>query len=304
MIWFQVAVPTLSKATPLLLAAMGGLVSELSGVINFALEGMMLMGAFGAVWVAFATGSPWLGLAGGVGGGILIAILHSLATLKFRADQIVSSVALNLLSAGLSGLLLNQVFKVYGTSPSVAKLPGVLECMSMILPHSWQWSDLRWQHLSILVPIALSLGGLLMGFLHWSVWGLRVKACGETPMAARSVGLGVGNIRFWALCCSGALAGMGGAYLAIGELSQFVERITQGRGYLAIAALILGRWRPGGVLLATLFFGFGEASSEWLAMRWSSVPSQLSLAFPYLLGLIVLCFYRGKRNPPSSLGKL
>ena len=294
----------LSKATPLLLAGLGGLISELSGVINFALEGMMLAGAFGAMWASFAFETPWAGLLGGLVGGVIIAFFHGVASLKLRANQIVSAIALNLLAAGITGMLLNQVFGVYGTSPTVKRLPELGQFFSTRMPEPSSGFASSLGQLSVMVPVALILGLAMLAFFRWTRWGLRLRACGENPTAAEAAGVAVIQIRFLAVCVSGALAGLGGAYLAIGELSQFVEGITQGRGYLAIAALILGRWRPLGVLLATLFFGLSQAASEWLAVQWSTLPSQIFLAFPYGICLAILMFHFGKRQPPSALGKL
>ncbi len=292
-----------SKATPLLLAAFGGLLSELSGVVNFALEGMMLAGAFGAMWATFAFQSPWLGILGGIIGGMLIAVLHAVASLKLRANQIVSSIALNLLAAGTTGMLLNQVFKVYGTSPMVPKLPDLSQIFSATVPGLSNGAASSWGRLPILVPVALILGCIMVGFFRWTTWGLRIKVCGENPSAAAAAGVAVFRTRFLAVLMSGALAGLGGAYLAIGELSQFLEHITQGRGYLAIAAVVLGRWRPVGVLWATLFFGLSDAASEWLSMQWSDLPSQVFLALPYGVCFSILMLHLGKRQPPSALGK-
>jgi len=293
----------LAKATPLLLASLGGLLAEVTGVINFALEGMMLAGAFGAMWATFVFHSPWVGLLGGMAAGALIGLVHALACLRLHADQIVSSIALNLLAAGTTGMLLNQVFGVYGTSPAIARLPDLGQLLAASVPMSQPWVSAAWGRLSVLVPLTLLLGLAAVGWFRWTTWGLRLRACGENPAAAAAAGVAVGPLRFLAVCMSGTLAGLGGAYLAIGELSQFVEQLTQGRGYLAIAALILGRWRPVGVLLAAFFFGLGEAVSEFLAVRIPAFPSQFFLALPYLLCLLLLTSYVGKRLPPSALGK-
>ncbi len=301
---FQLFLVALGKTTPILLACMGGMISELAGVINFALEAMMLTGAFLAVWLAFVSGSPWLGLMGGALGGMLIGLMHSLACLKFRTNQIVSSIALNLLAAGATGVLLNQIFGVYGTSPSVAKLPTLRQCISESLPFVDNGPAWTSGEISILAPLAIALSLLTMAFFRWSVWGLRIKACGENPLAAKAAGLPVTLMRSLVVLTGGALAGMGGAYLSIGELSAFVEHMTQGRGYLAIAALILGRWKPLGILLAALLFGFSEAFSEWLAVSWANLPHQFFLALPYLICLAVLTLQIGKTRPPSSLGRL
>ncbi|MGC9967651.1 MAG: ABC transporter permease [Syntrophobacteraceae bacterium] len=293
---------TLVKASPLLLAAFGGLLSELSGVINFALEGMMLSGAFAAVLGTWATGSSWVGLLCAMFSGAFIGAVHAGACLKFRANQIVSAIAVNLLAAGLTGFFLNQIFHVYGTSPGVEALPN----LGSILPPAGAPSNLRRlaEGVSILVPAALAIGVALTAFLRWTVPGLRLRACGENPDGARAAGLMVSHIQFFAVCAGGALAGMAGAFLSIGVLSQFVENMTQGRGYLAVAAVILGRWRPLGVMLAVLFFGFAEALSEWLAVRWSALPNQLFLVLPYVACFAILVFYSGRRSPPSALGRI
>jgi general nucleoside transport system permease protein len=294
----------LSKAAPLILASLGGLISELSGVINFALEGMMLAGAFGAMWATFAFHSPWAGLLGGMTAGLVVAFIHGAASLKLRANQIISAIAINLLAVGVTGMLLNQVFDVYGTSPTVKRLPDLEQFFGSLFPGEGSGFVFFLGRQSVLVPVALILGVSAIGFFRWTTWGLRLRACGENPTAAEAAGLAVGRTRFMAVCASGVLAGLGGAYLAIGELSQFVEGITQGRGYLAIAALILGRWRPSGVLWAALFFGMSQAASEWLAVQWSNLPGQVFLAFPYVVCLAILMFQFGKRQPPSALGQL
>jgi len=293
---------TLVKASPLLLAAFGGLLSELSGVINFALEGMMLSGAFAAVLGTWITGSHWIGLLCAVFSGVFTGAVHAGASLKLRANQIVSAIAVNLLAAGLTGFLLNQVFHVYGTSPGVEALPN----LGFMLPQTGVSDDLRRlaQGVSVLVPVTLAIGMAVAAFLRWTVPGLRLRACGENPEAARAAGLRVTRIQFLAVCAGGALAGMGGAFLSIGELSQFVENMTQGRGYLAVAAVILGRWRPAGVLAAVLFFGCGEAVSEWFAVRWAALPNEVFLAMPYVACFGVLALYTGRRRPPSALGRL
>lgn len=292
-----------AQSTPLLLACFGGLLSESSGVINFALEAMLLAGAFAAVWAAHASGSPWIGLMGGAAGGLMVAGVHLLACLGFRANQIVSSIALNLLAAGMTGALLNHVFHVYGTSPAVSKLPSIRE--------AFQWVGFAgpapvgdFGGLSILVPGAVLMALLVWFFLLKTPWGLALRACGENPRAGASSGLRVSSIRCGAVSAGGILAGLGGAYLSIGELAHFVERMSQGRGYLAIAALILGRWRPGGAFAATVLFGFSEALSQWLSVRWSHWPPQVFLAFPYVLSLVVLFFRWGRQGPPSALGQL
>ncbi len=297
----NLAVLTLAKASPLLLAAFGGLLSELGGVINFALEGMMLSGAFAAVLGTWATGSHWIGLLCAIFSGFLIGAIHAGACLKLRANQIVCAIAINILAAGLTGFLLNEVFHIYGTSPSVDALPNLGSILPQVVPGKLRQVA---EGISILVPAALLISISAAAFLRWTVPGLRLRACGENPEAAGAAGLVVWRIQFFAVCAGGALAGMGGASLSIGELSQFVENMTQGRGYLAVAAVILGRWRPAGVFFAVLLFGCGEALSEWFAVRLPTLPNQLFLALPYAACFAVLALYTGRRRPPSALGRL
>jgi simple sugar transport system permease protein len=303
MTWSDLIPLTLTKLTPLLLATLGGLFSERSGVINFALEGMMLTGAFFAVWLSFLSGSPWLGLAAGATGGMAIACLHAFFCLKLRTNHILSSIALNLLAAGVTGVLLNEVFGLYGTSPAVTPLPKLsvqtLAACPVVGPGLVVFAGLP-----ILVPISLIVSLLVAVFFKYTTLGLRIRACGENPLAADAAGIAVVRLRFLAVLMSGLAAGSGGAYLAIGELSQFVENMTGGRGYLAIAALILGRWNPVGIILATVFLGLLEALSESLAVTWSRFPAQLFLALPYLACILALTYGVGKRHPPSGLGQM
>jgi simple sugar transport system permease protein len=221
-----------------------------------------------------------------------------------RANPIVSSIALNLLAAGMTGLLLHEVFQAYGTSPTVAKLPVLQKAFFEAVPIVGGLLAGLLGELSVVVPSAFVLAAGLMIWFCRSAGGLRLQACGENPEAADAAGLSVFRIRYTAVLCSGLLAGVGGAYLSIGELSQFVENMTQGRGYLAIAALILARWRPVGVLWAALLFGFSEALSEWLAVLRPQFPSQAFLAFPYLICLAVLATQMSRKRPPSALGQL
>ncbi len=294
----------LARTTPLLFACLGGLVSESSGVINFALEGMMLVGAFGAVWAAHAFGSPWWGLLGGAIAGMALGALHAIACLSLRANQIVSSIALNLLAAGATGTLLNQVFQAYGTSPTVGRLPSVGELVRGGFPGHASWVVRALDALPLSALLAVGCTLVVLFVFQKMALGLVIRACGEDPYEARACGIEVARVRFGAVLCSGLLAGLGGASLSIGALAQFVERMTQGRGYLAIAALILARWNPRGVLPATLLFGGAEALSDWLAVSWPRVPHQGLLVVPYGMCLLVLAVHVGRRRAPSALGRL
>ncbi len=278
---------TLAKVTPLLLASLGGLYSERAGVVNIGLEGMMLMGAFFGAAGSIYFDSAWLGLMSGALAGALTALIHAAATVWLRADQIVSGTAINLFAIGLTGYLLFTTFGSHGSSPLAPKLPvfgtGVLRA-------------------SPLTYLSLSLVPLSWFVIYRSGWGLRIRAVGESPATVRSAGLSVIRLRFLAVVLSGVLAGLGGAHLSIGDLSQFVERMTAGRGFIALAALIFGRWHPVGVLGACLFFGMAEAIADTLQGWTATIPPQVFLALPFVLTMVVLAGLMGRTRPPAALG--
>ena len=285
---------TLAKMTPLLLAGLGGLASERSGVINIGLEGMMLSGAFAAVMGAIISDSAWIGLMAGSAGGLLLASAHALACINLRMDQIVSGTAVNLLALGGTGFFLFQIFGVHGSSPSAPKLP-----MVDLVPFA---SGLLRQ--PVTVPISILLTLMMWYVLFRTPYGLRVRATGESPETARAAGIATNRIRWFGVLASGVLAGSGGAHLALGDLSQFVERMTSGRGFIALAALIFGKWHPLGVLGACVFFGFAEALADGLQGRLSRVPAEVFLALPFVLTMVVLAGFVGRTRPPGGLGQL
>jgi ABC-type uncharacterized transport system permease subunit len=279
---------TIAKTMPLLLAALGGLVSERSGVINFALEGMMLMGAFFAVFGSYYTGDPFLGVMAAIAAGGAMGLLHAFGTLIMGVNQLVSSIALNLLALGATGFLLNQIFGVYGTSPSAPSVGSV-----------------RIGPLSV-SPFVLFAGVLLIVlwiFLYRTRAGLRLRAAGEGGNEAFALGVNVKKIRFCAVVASGCIAAVGGAYISLGEMSLFIENMTNGRGYLAIAVLICGRWRPFPVMWFALLFGFATAISEYAQVSFSDIPLQVTLMLPFVLTLLVLAGFFGGAKPPAGLGK-
>lgn len=287
---------TLTKATPLLLAAVGGLASERTGVINIALEGMMLAGAFGAAAGGIVLGSAAAGVMCGVLMGCLFAGLHALVCLRFRADQIVSGTAVNLLALGITGYLLYELFGVHGSSPSAPRLS-----VPDWLPGRGPLSIFR-------QPVTVA-AALASPFAAWYVLfrtplGLRIRATGESPETARAAGIHTMRIRTWGVLTSGALAGLAGVHLAMGDLSQFVERMTSGRGFIALAALIVGKWHPLGALVACLLFGFAEALSDSLQSVLQTIPSQVFLALPFVLTMLVLAGFVGRSRPPRGLGRL
>jgi general nucleoside transport system permease protein len=279
---------TLRTATPLLLAGLGGMFSERGGVVNIALEGILLVGAFAAAAATVITGSPILGLIAGLLAGVLLAALHALATLWIGVDQIVSGVALNLLALGLTEFLMWVIFGSGSNSPRLdtGGPDGFWGAFFVELPP-----------LTLFALAAVPLSALL---LFRTRFGLRLRAVGEHPEAAASLGIHVLRTRLWGVLLSGALAGLGGAFLSF-NAHYFVKNMSAGRGFIALAALIFGKWKPWGLLAATLLFGFAEALQGHLHLPW--LPGRFVQMLPYLLTMIALVGVIGKSRAPAALGK-
>jgi simple sugar transport system permease protein len=296
-VWGALGAATLRYATPLIFGALGGLFSERSGVINIALEGMMLMGAFFGAWGADKTGSWLLGLVIALAAGAVFAAVHALFAVTFRADQIVSGTALNLLAVGITGYLFVAIYGDQGTPDDLPQVPDVkLPIKSVPL-----LGDVFGQ-LNLLVWVALALVLVTWVFVFRTPTGLRLRSAGENPLAAETAGLNVVRTRYLAVMTSGALAALGGAFLSIGFTHLFIQNMTAGRGFIALAALIFGRWRPGTALVATLLFGFGSALAPRLDV-FSASGSVLFRALPYVLTLIAVSGLIGRSIPPLSLGR-
>jgi simple sugar transport system permease protein len=276
---------TIRTATPLLLAALGGLYSERAGVINIALEGLMLAGAFTAAAVTHYAGSPWVGLLAGIGAGVAVAAVHAVACIRFNADQVVSGTAINILMTGVPAMLSGALFLSSGSTPQIPK--------DDLIP----WTP---------VVLALLLVGVTWYVLYRTPYGLRLRAVGENPEAADAAGVGVNRVRYSAVLLSGALAAIGGAYLSIGQSSLFTRNMTSGRGFIALAALIFGKWRPVQTMLACLLFGFTEAISiqmQGVFKPWGEeIPVQFINIVPYVLTIIVLAGFIGHARAPRALG--
>ncbi len=289
---------TLVKTTPVLLAALGGLHSERAGIANIALEGMMLVSAFFAVVGSYFTGSALIGLLTGVGAGALMGFLLGFMAERLKGDQIVVGVAINLLALGLTGYLLETIFGHPGNTPPVPKLPEISIPIVEKLPFGYIFSG----HHPI-VYIAFLLVPIVHLEIYKTPWGLRLRSIGEKPVVADTLGINVERVRIISTVISGIFAGLGGVALSLGELSLFAERMTAGRGYLALAALIFGKWTPVGVLLTTLFFGFVDAWQEGLQGMFIEIPSEFFTMLPYLFSLIVLALFVKRIRPPASIGK-
>ena len=275
---------TLRTATPLLFASLGGLFSERGGVVNIALEGILLVGAFAAAAATWTTGSPVLGVLAAMAAGMALASIHALATLRFGVDQIVSGVALNLLAIGMTEFLMWILFGSGSNSPRLDA--GASSGIFVELP--------------LLTWLALAAVPLAALVLYRTRFGLRLRAVGEHPEAAESLGIPVLRMRLYGLLISGLLAGTGGAFLSL-NAHYFVKNMSAGRGFIALAALVFGKWSPGGVLGATLLFGFAEALQGHLDLPW--LPVRFVQMLPYLLTMIALVGVIGRSRSPAALGK-
>jgi len=292
---------TLRLAAPIALAALGGTVTERSGVTNIALEGSMLVGCFFGVVAADRSHSVWIGLAVALLAGVLLAGLHAYASIALRADQIVSGMALNILALGLTTYLDYQLYGTTGTPADLPTLPDVQ--LGFLKGVPYLGDAIGSQNLLVWTMGALVV--LLQLFLFRTVIGLRLRAVGEHPRAAETVGIDVRRIRYAAVLASGALAALGGAYLSLGVAHSFTDAMTSGRGFIGLAAMIFGRWTPVGALAASLIFGYGNALSTSLqgaSIGDLKVPVQLLGTLPYILTILAVAGFVGRSRPPAADG--
>lgn len=298
-IYIALVVSTLRMATPLILAGLGGVFSERSGVVNIALEGIMLIAAFMGMLVSYFTNAPWLGVLAAVVSGMAVAWLHAVVCIKYKSNQVVSGTAINLFSVGFTGFMLRKVFEHAGQSPPVAKVADwtipLIEKIpvvgAMIGKHT------PFVYLSLIAVVISNF------VLFKTKLGLRMRAVGEHPKAAETVGVDVFAMRYLCVLLSGALAGLAGASLSLGFLSQFRENMTGGRGFIALAAMIFGKWTPYGTLRACLLFGFADALqilSQTLGLTF--IPRDFLLMAPYILTMAALAGVIGRSVPPAASG--
>jgi ABC-type uncharacterized transport system permease subunit len=278
-------------AIPYILAGLGGTYSERSGVVNIGLEGMMLTGAFTAVAVTNASGSAWVGLLAAILAGMLLGVVHAVVCVTFKADQIVSGLALIIFAAGITvfcaWLLYNRTqiqVEFYLRVPVLHDIPVFKELFNQIPPLAF---------LTVAIVIASHF------IIFKTVFGLRLRSVGEHPQAADTLGISVTKMRYTGVIISGALSGMAGAYLSLEHAHYFVKGISAGRGFIGLASMIFGKWTPFGTAGAGMLFGFGEAIKPYLP---KVVPSQFIDMIPYVLTILVLASAIGRATPPASIG--
>ena len=294
---FLISVVTMT--TPILLAALGELLVEDSGVINIGIEGAMLVGAFAALTLAYFTGSAGLGLMGAIAAGIAINAIFALLVVNLAVNQVVTGTAVSILALGLTGVLYRQIFGVTGKSfmvAPIAKIPlGPLARIPILGPALFDHN--------VLVYLTFILVPVLWYVTARTRYGLRLRACGERPAAADALGLGVIAVRWQALIISGALTGLAGAFLTLSYTNTFVENISAGRGFVALSVVIVGRWNSWGLAAASILFGAAMALQFGFQALGTVVPYQLFLALPYALTIVVLAGLGGQAAAPSALGE-
>jgi ABC-type uncharacterized transport system permease subunit len=311
--FLQILDATVRLATPLLLACLAGLFSERAGIFDIGLEGKMLVAAFVSAGVAFVSGSVWIGLLAGIAAALVLSLIHGLASITFRGNQLISGVAINFLAAGLTVVVAQSWFGQGGRTP---QLEGAARFEPLTLPLAETlrdipvigpaYHDLMSGH-TILVYVAFLLVPLSAWLLFATRFGLRLRAVGENPAALDTAGVSVRNMRYAAVLICGVLCGLAGAYLATALQAGFVKDMTAGRGYIALAALIFAKWRPWYALWACLLFGFLQA----LALRPDLIEATIGIkvqvqlldALPYILTVIILAGFVGKAIPPRAGGE-
>lgn len=291
---------SVQRATPIALGAIAGLLCERTGVINIAIEGMMLAAAFGAAITASASGSLWIGLLCGILTGALFGAIHAVISIRYEVDQIVGGTFINIFSLGLTSYLTVRVLVEY----SHLNQPGTFRPFEIPLL----------VEIPFLGPLLFSqniFGFIMFGlvaFLAWALfntrWGLRVRSVGEHPRAADTVGISVRFIRYRNVILGGMVAGLGGAWFTLGSAGRFDQNMTNGKGFIALAAMIFGRWHPVGALVAALIFGFSEQLNDYLALLDTPIPSEFLLMAPYVVTIVVVAGLVGRPRVPAANGQV
>ena len=289
----------IKMATPLLMTSIGEIFSERSGVVNIGLEGMILAGALGGMLGSYFTGNEWVGLITGMASGLLLAGIFTLVAVHLKADQVVTGAAINLFALGITGVVYRRIFGVTGSALTVqtfqpVTLPGIdrIPILGEIVSGHTALVYLGF----VLVPVAAWL-------LFSTSVGLAIRSVGEYPKAADTAGIPVYRVRHICVLVSGILAGAAGGYLSLAHANTFIEGMSAGRGFIALAIVIFGRWHPVGAMGAALLFGTANAVQFQFQAIGSTVPYQFFLMLPYVLSLIVLVLFAGRSYPPAALAQ-
>ncbi len=311
---FSMLASSIRMATPLIFAAMGGILAERSGTVDIGLEGKMLASAFASASVASLAQSLWLGVAAGMGVAVLMSLLHGVATIRYRGDQVVSGLALNFLASGLTLVLGQAWFEQGGQTPMLADeqrftpihLPGAAYLADHVPVLGPFYATVVSGH-TILVYVAFVLVGLMVFLLGRTRFGLRLRAVGEEPNAVDTAGISVPRLRYQALLGTGLLCGLAGAYESMSQNAGFSREMTAGGGYIALAAMIFGKWRPVPAMLACLLFGLLsalEARLQGQSLPWiGELPTQVFQVLPYVLTVVLLAGFIGRAVPPKAIGR-
>lgn len=287
---------TLMYSSPLAFGALGGVISEKSGVTNIGIEGMMTIGAFTGAAVGYFTNNPWLGFLMAGLAGLLTALLHAVAAITFKADQTISGIAINLIGPGVALFLSRMLFEGATMTKPAQTLPTVFGSRIS--------GDSIWSHLNVNITVLIAI---ILTFIAWFIlyktkWGLRILAVGEHPAAADTLGISVTAIRYTCVLLSGLLAGFGGAAMTLAVIPQFTPTAISGQGFIALAAVIFGKWTPFGAYGACLLFGFAQALTVFLGGGKFAIPSEILAMLPYILTIIVLILFVGRAVAPKADG--
>lgn len=278
---FELLRQTIVVAPPILITAVGACLCELSGVVNLGLEGMMLSGAFAAAVVNIYTSNPYLAILVGMIVGGLISVLHAYICISLKGDQIISGVAINLFALATTTYLIKVIFRVAGSTPSAASVANK----------------------TLVLIFIYSLAIFTYFLVYKTVFGLRLRAVGEHPLAVDTVGISVYKYRYLGVILSGVYAGLGGAYMTTVVLQQFINNMTAGRGYIALAAMIFGKWNPLGAMFASFLFAFGQTVADFSKAYGVKIPQQFLSMIPYILTLFALIWFSKKSAGPKASGK-
>lgn len=292
---------TLMYSTPLIYTALGGVISENSGVVNIGLEGMMYMGAFMGAAIGFYAGNAWIGFLAAGAAGALFGLLHALATVTFHAEHVVSGIAINFLGPGFALFLSRIMFNGATQTKSLALEDKIPRPLAGVFPQDSLMYYIFNDRYSTMY-LAFILVFLTWFFLYKTPIGLRIRACGEHPKAADTLGINVYRVRYLAVALSGMMAGFGGASMSVAVVAQFRPTLISGQGFIALAAMIFGKWKPQGAMAACLLFGLAQGLVVYIGSTSLSVPSPILSMLPYVLTLIILIGVVGRSVAPSADG--